>query len=118
MRWILMEDGGRKSLFDFFKEADFDKNVIRPRIKKSVDLLIALSKVNADFFPFQFCIKNEFDKENILFDLRYYNKFYLEERGMPMNGEKMEALAREIHSLLEGNFPKVLMHRIIRRPTC
>jgi N-acetyl-alpha-D-muramate 1-phosphate uridylyltransferase len=111
MRWILMEDGGRKSLFDFFKEADFDKNVIRPRIKKSVDLLIALSKVNADFFPFQFCIKNEFDKENILFDLRYYNKFYLEERGMAMNGEKMEALAREIHSLLEGNFPKVLMHR-------
>jgi NDP-sugar pyrophosphorylase family protein len=110
-RWVLMEDGGRMSLLDHFKEAGFDKNEIRKYIKKSVDLLFELSKVSTEKFPEELCIKKEFDLDNILFDLRYYNKYYLTEKGTPMSEEKIITLGGEIHEQLEKNLPKVIMHR-------
>jgi NDP-sugar pyrophosphorylase family protein len=77
MRWILMEDGGKRSLLDHFKEAEFDRNIIRDHVRKAVDLLLELSKIDRDKFPKEHCIRERFDLENIIFDLKYYNKYYL-----------------------------------------
>ena len=111
MRWILMEDGGKRSLYDLFREQNFSKKFIREYVRKAVDLLLELSKVSTDKFPKEYCIREKFDLENIIFDLKYYNKYYLLPKGEGMDEERIGKLGREIYEKLEKDLPEVIMHR-------
>jgi NDP-sugar pyrophosphorylase family protein len=109
--FLLMEDGGTLSLHEFYKTRRFNTEIISKYTKRSVDLLIALANIKFDNFPYEYGVRKNFDYENILFDINYYNSNYCMERDIPLKENKIEALANEIHNIFKYNLPKVIMHR-------
>lgn len=103
--WLLAEDGGEFSLLDTIK---VKPNLKEKFYKQSIDAIKLLSGIDVEKFPTEHCYQtDEFDFENIEFDLKYFNKWYLENRLTDIDINK---LSKSMYSEISKE-PIVIMHR-------
>ncbi len=104
-KWLLMEDGGKKSLLDIVKEEEIFPLEF---YKKAIDYLEELAHVDINSFPKNALFQRAyFDLGNIIFDLKYFNRYYYKNR---LNDSEIEKIAKDIYSHLKKH-PLSIMHR-------
>lgn len=109
--WLLMEDGGEKSLYEIYEENNFKSEILEKYLNKSMDLIYELSKIEYKLFPVQFCYQyTHFNVENMLADIEYFNKYYLEPQNNKLTDEQCKNLATDIYSDID-RLPISIMHR-------
>ncbi len=116
---VMTEDGGRQLLHALFGDGGSPNDLD----SQAVDILVALSKVPIDdFLALEGGAARAFDRENVLFDIRYFNRHVLGaeadaahsdwrvRHGDPVPDRACEQAAELAWSWFEGQ-PTALMHR-------
>lgn len=107
-KWLLTEDGGKKSLLDVVEEGRIKGFFPLELYKKAIDYLEELARVDVKLFPKDALFQRAyFDFENIIFDLKYFNKYYYKNR---LSDSEIEKMAENIYSHLKKH-PLSIMHR-------
>lgn len=106
--WLLVEDGGERSLYDVATEQHARGEFPLDHYRQLIDILHRMAEIDVATFPAENCIgRQRFDRDNIHFDIRYFNQCFHEGR---LNAAEVNDLASAIHELISSE-PASIMHR-------
>lgn len=103
--FLISENGGSETLLQFIEKKG---NLSEKFYKLAIDEILKLKKINYEKFPFEYCFQtDEFNVENVIFDLEYFNNWYLNSK---LKKEVIEKIGIEIYNVLKKAKLSV-MHR-------